>query len=102
MKTITRKAAVGLYGGNLTHLAKALGVTRQAVYFWPEDGDVPEWAYIKLRYVLKPEAFSAAGSLKPVQNSGAADGPLSHQAPAAKERGAAEATGLAIRPLKAA
>lgn len=63
METITRKQAVGLYG-NLTHLAKALGVTRQAVYFWPEDGEVPEWVYIKLRYVLQPQAFNENGKLK--------------------------------------
>lgn len=63
METITRKEAVALYG-NLTHLANHLGVTRQAVYFWPENEPVPEWVYIKLRYVLKPEAFTNAGRLR--------------------------------------
>lgn len=70
METITRSEAVGIYS-NLTHLAEALGVTRQAIYFWPEDKPIPEWAYIKLRYVLKPEAFTPAGKLAQVKRKAA-------------------------------
>lgn len=65
---LSRKDAVGLYGGNLTHLAKALGVTRAAVYLWPEDAEVPEWVYLKLRFVLKPDDFTGSGKLRKRRN----------------------------------
>lgn len=63
METITRNEAVSLYP-SLTALAKDLGVTRAAVYFWAADEPAPEWVYIKLRYVLKPDAFTESGKLK--------------------------------------
>lgn len=62
MNTITRAEAVALYG-NLTVLSEALGLTRAAIYFWKKDEPIPEWAYIKLRYVLKPEAFTRQGRI---------------------------------------
>jgi len=67
METITRKEAVALYG-NLTKLASELGVTRAAVYLWPESKPVPEWVYLKLRFVLKPESFTPNGKLKKGRN----------------------------------
>lgn len=60
---ITRNEAVSLYG-SVAGLAKALGVERQAIYLWGKDKPIPEQRYLQLRYQLKPDAFTAAGSLR--------------------------------------
>lgn len=61
---ITRTQAVALYGGSVSDLAAALGYTsRHAVYMWKKDEPVPESAYLKLRYQLRPEAFDKNGKL---------------------------------------
>lgn len=61
---ITRQQALALYDGSAVRLADALGYTsRHAVYMWPKDGAIPEGAYLKLRYQLKPECFDEAGAL---------------------------------------
>jgi hypothetical protein len=60
---ITRQDAINLYG-SAAALAEALGyASRHAVYMWPKDGAIPEGAYMKLRYQLKPDAFDADGKL---------------------------------------
>lgn len=60
---ITRQQAIELFG-SAVQLADALGYTsRHAVYMWPKDGAIPEGAYMKIRYQLKPEAFDAQGKL---------------------------------------
>lgn len=62
---ITREQAVALYGGSVAALAKDLGYTsRHAVYMWDKADPIPEAAYLKLRYQLKPEAFDAKGRLR--------------------------------------
>ncbi len=38
------------------NLAKALGVTNQAVGQWP-DGPIPQKQALKIRFILKPELF---------------------------------------------
>lgn len=53
---ITKSDAIKAYGGNASRLAKALGVTRQAVHKIP-DGPLPERWELKLRFVLLPEVF---------------------------------------------
>lgn len=53
---ITKEQAVAVYGGNQAALAKALGITRQAVNAWPS-GPIDERHALKLRFVLKPEVF---------------------------------------------
>lgn len=53
---ITKEQAVAAYGGNQAALARALGVTRQAVSAWP-DGLIDERHALKLRFMLKPEVF---------------------------------------------
>lgn len=64
MDIMTRQQAIDLYNGSVSDLAAALGYTsRHAVYMWPRDRPIPESAYLKLRYQLKPEAFDAAGEL---------------------------------------
>lgn len=66
---ITREQAVALYGGSVAELAKGLGYTsRHAVYMWPKGEPIPEAAYLKLRYQLRPDAFDATGNLRPASN----------------------------------
>lgn len=62
---ITREQAIALYGGSVAALAKDLGYTsRHAVYMWDKAVPIPESAYLKLRYQLKPEAFDLKGRLR--------------------------------------
>jgi hypothetical protein len=62
---ITRTQAIALFG-SAVELAAALGYTsRHAVYMWPKDGAIPEGAFLKIRFQLKPGAFDAAGDLLP-------------------------------------
>lgn len=74
---ITKAEAVDAYGGNQAALARALGVTRQAVSAMAE-GPLAERYALKLRYVLKPELFGdECRSLPPPQagtNGHAANG----------------------------
>jgi hypothetical protein len=61
---LTRTQAIKLFGSAI-NLAGALGYTsRHAVYMWPKDASIPEAAFLKIRYQLKPEAFDANGNLK--------------------------------------
>lgn len=60
---ITRQQAINLFGSAVA-VAEALGYTsRHAIYMWPKTGRIPEGAYLKIRYELKPDAFDAAGNL---------------------------------------
>jgi transposase-like protein len=54
MKRITKTEAIEAYGGNASELARALGITPQAIYQWPE-GDIAEAHDLKLRFVLLPD-----------------------------------------------
>lgn len=56
---VTKSQALAAYEGNASALARALGVTPQAVYQWP-DGPIREGHALKLWFVLKPEFFQAA------------------------------------------
>jgi transposase-like protein len=56
---ITKDQAIAAYGGNASALARALGITPQAVYQW-DDGPIDEGHALKLRFVLKPEVFAPA------------------------------------------
>lgn len=60
-----RHEALALYNNSYRNLANALGVTREAIHMWRRHGDVvPEAAYLKLRFILKPDAFYKNGKLK--------------------------------------
>lgn len=56
--SISKQQALAAYDNSQSALAKALGVSRQAVHKLP-DGDVPERWALKLRYELRPEIFGA-------------------------------------------
>ena len=57
---ITKQQAVAAYGGNASALARALGITPQAIYQWP-DGPIDEGHALKLWFVLKPGHDWGAG-----------------------------------------
>lgn len=54
---ISKTDALQAYGGNGAALARALGLTKQAVSAMPE-GPLLERHALKLRFVLKPEVFN--------------------------------------------
>ena len=54
---ITKEEALHLYDGNQAALGRALGVSRQAISKLPQ-GPLPEWMALKLRFVLRPDAFA--------------------------------------------
>lgn len=53
---ISKAEAIAAFGGNASDLARALGVTPQAIYQWGDE--VPEAAAMKLAFVLKPKDFA--------------------------------------------
>jgi hypothetical protein len=60
---ITRKQAVAAFG-SVSALSKALGISRAAVYLWPENDPIPELQALRLRYELKPEVFGPGPTRK--------------------------------------
>lgn len=62
---MNRQEAIALFG-SAASLADALGYTsRHAVYMWAKDKPIPERAYLKIRYELRPECFGQDGELLP-------------------------------------
>lgn len=57
--TLTKKDALHLFGNNGAEMARALGVTRQYVNKL-DDGPLPEWMALKIRFVIKKDAFGEA------------------------------------------
>lgn len=58
---ITRAQAIALYG-SVKELQAALGLkTHSAISMWGADRPIPREHYLRLRYELKPEAFTATG-----------------------------------------
>ena len=55
---ISKQEAVGMFR-NKSQLAKALGITRQAVEGWPDDKPIPEKQALRIRYQLRPDLFDA-------------------------------------------
>lgn len=56
---VTKAEALALFEGNQAALGRALGVTRQAISKIPDDGDLPEWMALKVRFVIKPKRKAA-------------------------------------------
>lgn len=50
---MTKQEALALFNNNGSALARALGISKQAVSHWPEDR-VPEAQELKIRYRLIP------------------------------------------------
>jgi hypothetical protein len=60
---ITRKQAVAAFG-SVSALSKALGISRTAVYLWPENDPIPELQAMRLRYEIKPDLFGPKATKK--------------------------------------
>jgi len=56
---ISKSDAIAAYQGNASDLARALKITPQAIYQWP-DGPIPEVHALRLRYELRPDIFGVA------------------------------------------
>jgi DNA-binding transcriptional regulator YdaS (Cro superfamily) len=54
---LSKERAVKLFGTQAA-LAKALGITRSAVAQWLPGQPIPEIQAMRIRFVLKPEAFN--------------------------------------------
>lgn len=50
------------FDGSKAALARALGVTRQAINGWPLDEPIPEMRELQLRYQILPALKGEAGS----------------------------------------
>lgn len=57
-QTVTKKQAIEAYG-SVAGLADALGITRSAIYQWP-DGPIAEVHALRLLYVLRPSGLQVA------------------------------------------
>jgi len=53
---ITKKEAVALFRTQAS-LARALGITRQAISQWGDNDPIPQVQAYKIRYQLRPECF---------------------------------------------
>jgi hypothetical protein len=59
-----KQEAIKLFG-SIKALQKALGLgTPHAIYMWKDDEPIPERHELKIRFVLKPEAFLPNGKIK--------------------------------------
>lgn len=52
---ITKSKAVELFG-SVSNLARALGISSQAVSQWPQDR-IPEKHFLRIKHELRPKAF---------------------------------------------
>lgn len=59
---IVKERAVELFGSQ-TALANALNITKSAVSQWPEGRKIPENHALRIRYVLKPDAFEPSNNI---------------------------------------
>ena len=64
MAGITKEEAIQLCGGRPSQLARALGVTPQAINDWAEGENIPHVRYMQLRYELYPTRFTSTGKLR--------------------------------------
>lgn len=53
---ITKEKAIELYGSRV-RLAEALGISKAAISQWADGEPIPEAQALKIRFILKPEAF---------------------------------------------
>lgn len=57
---MTKREALELFSNSPTKLANALGISRQAVHRWPDDGPIPELQELKLRHEIIPSIKKTA------------------------------------------
>lgn len=62
---ITKEQAIQLFGGRKA-LQNALGLkSHSAIVMWAAGEPIPEAHALRIRFVLRPEAFDARGRIKP-------------------------------------
>lgn len=54
---MTKEEALAAYGGSVSALADALGISTSAIYQWEEGKPIPADKALRIRFVLKPEVF---------------------------------------------
>lgn len=54
---MSKEEALAAYGGSVSALADALGISTSAVYQWEEGKPIPADKALRIRFVLKPEVF---------------------------------------------
>ena len=70
---LTLNEVLPLFGGKKTELAKALGITKQAINGWVPDKPIPEKQELKLRYEVFPQMIiESEEDLNPPLNNEAA------------------------------
>jgi hypothetical protein len=60
---LKKEQAIALYDGSVRALASDLNCTTAAIYMWRDGEPIPDLPYMRLRFILKPEAFDADGNL---------------------------------------
>ena len=56
---MTLSEILPLFDGRKSELAKALGISKQAVSGWPDDAPIPEKQELRLRYEIIPAMTSS-------------------------------------------
>ncbi|HEY4292085.1 Cro/CI family transcriptional regulator [Luteibacter sp.] len=54
---MTKDEALAAYGGSVSALADALGISTSAIYQWEDGKPIPADKALRIRFVLKPELF---------------------------------------------
>ncbi len=52
---MTKQQALKLFDGSSPKLAKALGISRQAIHKWGDDEPIPELREMKIRHEIIPK-----------------------------------------------
>lgn len=52
---LTKEIALGLYGNSPKALARALGISRTAIYQWKDGQPIPAKQDLRIRYELLPQ-----------------------------------------------
>lgn len=68
MLAVSKEMAISLYGSQAA-LARALHVSKQVVSRWPNGAPIPERYALRLRFVLKPEAFCSTADDKTLREA---------------------------------
>lgn len=61
---LTKNQVLPFFDNNQAKLGRELGLTKQGVKHWPDDGPMPEVHELKLRYVILPKIKEDIEKLK--------------------------------------
>lgn len=66
---MSKDEALAAYGGSVSALADALGISTSAIYQWEGGKPIPPDKALRIRFVLKPELFRRADSSETTRNA---------------------------------